>query len=39
MAEKKLCPECKSGNTYVLVSGEIVCRNCGYDERTAEKKK
>jgi transcription initiation factor TFIIIB Brf1 subunit/transcription initiation factor TFIIB len=37
MAEKKACPECKSKNTYVLVGGKIVCRDCGYDERTAEK--
>jgi len=33
MAEPKLCPICKKGNVYVLVSGKLVCRKCGYDER------
>jgi flagellin-like protein len=37
MAEKKSCPKCKSKNTYVLVGGKVVCRDCGYDERTAKK--
>lgn len=29
----KICPECGSGNIYVLVGGRLVCRNCGYDQR------
>jgi len=33
MTDKKNCPKCQSGNTYVLVGGKVVCRNCGYDER------
>jgi transcription initiation factor TFIIIB Brf1 subunit/transcription initiation factor TFIIB len=39
MAENKVCPECKSSNIYSLVGGKIVCRKCGYDERTAKKEK
>lgn len=38
MAAKKTCPNCGSGNMYVLVSGKIVCRDCGFDERKEEKK-
>jgi len=34
MTVKKNCPKCGSGNTYVLVGGKLVCRACGYDERT-----
>lgn len=39
MAAKKECPECHGKNTYVLVGGEIVCRDCGYDERKVTEKK
>lgn len=38
MAEKRPCPNCKGKNTYVLVSGKIVCRDCGLDERKEKKK-
>ena len=31
------CPECHTKNTYILVGGKLVCRTCGYDERTAKK--
>lgn len=35
VSAKKICPnpDCKSGNTYVLVGGAIICRTCGYDGR------
>jgi uncharacterized protein (DUF983 family) len=38
MAGKSTCPECGSGNIYVLVNGKLVCRSCGYDERKRKKK-
>jgi uncharacterized Zn finger protein (UPF0148 family) len=38
MAEKAVCPECGSGNVYVLVSGKIVCRTCNYDGRKVNPK-
>ena len=38
MAEKPRCPECGSGQVYRLVGGKLVCRACGYDERTAKEK-
>ena len=38
MAEKRECPDCHSKNTYVLVGGLVVCRDCGYDQRNAKKK-
>lgn len=40
MTEKKQkpkCPQCGGGNTYMLVSGKLVCRDCGYDERKVDK--
>ena len=38
MAEKRECPDCHSKNTYVLVGGLVVCRDCGYDQRNITKK-
>jgi primosomal protein N' len=39
MAERKRCPECDAGNTYVTKGGYIVCRSCGYDGRKEKQEK
>lgn len=32
------CPKCNRKNAYFVSGKKIVCRSCGYDERTEKKK-